>query len=70
MLENDFERGKIDSTLFIKRVSDHILLIQVYVDEIIFGSTDNSVLRFCKYYVGRIWNVNDEWIDILPWTAN
>ena len=43
LLENDFERGKIDLTLFIKRVGEHILLVQVYVDDIIFGSTNKSL---------------------------
>jgi len=43
LLENDFERGKIDSTLFIKRIGEHILLVQVYVDDIIFGSTNKSL---------------------------
>ena len=45
MLENNFERGKIDLTLFIKRVGEHILLVQIYVDDIIFGSTDNSLCK-------------------------
>nr|GEZ14055.1 hypothetical protein [Tanacetum cinerariifolium] len=31
--------GEIDKTLFIKRHKDDILLVQVYVDDIIFGST-------------------------------
>jgi len=35
LLEKDFEKGKIESTLFIKRVGDHILLIQVYVNDIL-----------------------------------
>ncbi|GJW17373.1 putative ribonuclease H-like domain-containing protein [Tanacetum coccineum] len=34
-----FQRGQIDKTLFIKRVKSDILLVQVYVDDIIFGST-------------------------------
>ncbi|GJZ16550.1 putative ribonuclease H-like domain-containing protein [Tanacetum coccineum] len=34
-----FQRGKIDNTLFIKRYKGDILLVQVYVDDIIFGST-------------------------------
>jgi len=45
LLENNFERGKIDLTLFIKRVDEHILLVQIYVDDIIFGSTDNSLCK-------------------------
>ncbi|GKD47832.1 putative ribonuclease H-like domain-containing protein [Tanacetum coccineum] len=36
-------RGKIDKTLFIRRVKSDILLVQVYVDDIIFGSTKNSL---------------------------
>ncbi|KAI3758884.1 hypothetical protein L6452_06456 [Arctium lappa] len=39
LLENDFERGVIDKTLFIKRKKKDILLVQIYVDDIIFGST-------------------------------
>ncbi|GKD37723.1 putative ribonuclease H-like domain-containing protein, partial [Tanacetum coccineum] len=33
------QRGQIDKTLFIKRVKGDIILVQVYVDDIIFGST-------------------------------
>nr|GEW10182.1 hypothetical protein [Tanacetum cinerariifolium] len=39
LLENRFKRGTIDKTLFIKKDIDDILLVQVYVDDIIFGST-------------------------------
>nr|GEW66352.1 hypothetical protein [Tanacetum cinerariifolium] len=39
LLDNRFNRGQIDKTLFIKRVKGDILLVQVYVDDIIFGST-------------------------------
>nr|GEW88852.1 hypothetical protein [Tanacetum cinerariifolium] len=36
LLENGFQRGKIDQTLFIKRQKGDILLVQIYVDDIIF----------------------------------
>nr|GEY81714.1 putative ribonuclease H-like domain-containing protein [Tanacetum cinerariifolium] len=36
-------RGQIDKTLFIKRYKDDILLVQVYVDDIIFGSTKKEL---------------------------
>nr|GEV11781.1 hypothetical protein [Tanacetum cinerariifolium] len=39
LLDNGFQRGQIDKTLFIKRVKGDILLVQVYVDGIIFRST-------------------------------
>ncbi|GKC25426.1 retrovirus-related pol polyprotein from transposon TNT 1-94 [Tanacetum coccineum] len=36
-------RGQIDKTLFIKRVKSDILLVQVYVNDIIFGSTKKNL---------------------------
>ncbi|GJR97554.1 putative ribonuclease H-like domain-containing protein [Tanacetum coccineum] len=43
LLENRFRRGTIDKTLFIKKDRGDILLVQVYVDDIIFGSTKKSL---------------------------
>ncbi|GKC39986.1 putative ribonuclease H-like domain-containing protein [Tanacetum coccineum] len=39
LLNNGFHRGKIGNTLFIKRYKGDILLVQVYVDDIIFCNT-------------------------------
>nr|GEZ98993.1 putative ribonuclease H-like domain-containing protein [Tanacetum cinerariifolium] len=39
LLENGFQRGTIDQTLFIKKQKGDILLVQIYVDDIIFGAT-------------------------------
>ena len=44
-MENDFKRGAIDKTLFIKNVKNDILLVQIYVDDIIFGSTRDKLCR-------------------------
>ncbi|GKB39878.1 putative ribonuclease H-like domain-containing protein [Tanacetum coccineum] len=43
LIENRFRRGIIDKTLFIKKDKGDILLVQVYVDDIIFGSTKKSL---------------------------
>ncbi|GJR82238.1 putative ribonuclease H-like domain-containing protein [Tanacetum coccineum] len=43
LLENGFQRGTIYKTLFIKKVKSDILLVQVYVDDIIFGSTKKEL---------------------------
>ncbi|GKB26044.1 retrovirus-related pol polyprotein from transposon TNT 1-94, partial [Tanacetum coccineum] len=43
LLENGFRRGIIDKTLFIKKDKVDILLVQVYVDDIIFGSRKKSL---------------------------
>nr|GEU44849.1 hypothetical protein [Tanacetum cinerariifolium] len=43
LMDNGFHRGQIDKTLFIQRHKDDILLVQVYVDDIIFGSTKKEL---------------------------
>nr|GEX39143.1 putative ribonuclease H-like domain-containing protein [Tanacetum cinerariifolium] len=45
LLENGFQTGKIDQTLFIKRQKGYILLVQIYVDDIIFGSTNKYLCK-------------------------
>jgi hypothetical protein len=45
LLNHDFIRGTIDKTLFIKKEKKAILLVQIYVDDIIFGSTQD---KMCK----------------------
>ncbi|GJX31740.1 putative ribonuclease H-like domain-containing protein [Tanacetum coccineum] len=40
LLQNGFSKGIIDPTLFTRRFDDDILVVQVYVDDIIFGSTN------------------------------
>nr|GEX43605.1 retrovirus-related Pol polyprotein from transposon TNT 1-94 [Tanacetum cinerariifolium] len=40
LIESGFQKGSIDTTLFIKKKGKHIMLIQIYVDDIIFGSTN------------------------------
>nr|GEV25234.1 putative ribonuclease H-like domain-containing protein [Tanacetum cinerariifolium] len=45
LLENGFQRGKIDQTLFIKKQKGDILLVQVYVDDIIFGSNNKDLCK-------------------------
>nr|GEX05640.1 hypothetical protein [Tanacetum cinerariifolium] len=44
LIESGFQKGSTDTTLFIKKKGKHIMLIQIYVDDIIFGSTNP------KYY--------------------
>ncbi|GJW76043.1 putative ribonuclease H-like domain-containing protein [Tanacetum coccineum] len=43
LLDNRFHKGKIDQTLFIKKQKGDILLVQVYVDDIIFSSTKKEL---------------------------
>nr|GEW78110.1 uncharacterized mitochondrial protein AtMg00810-like [Tanacetum cinerariifolium] len=48
LLQNGFQRGKIDQTLFIKRQKGDILLVQIYVDDIIFGATNKDLCKSFK----------------------
>nr|GFA47141.1 putative ribonuclease H-like domain-containing protein [Tanacetum cinerariifolium] len=45
LLENGFQRGKIDQTVFIKRQKGDILLVQIYADDIIFGATNKDLCK-------------------------
>ena len=48
-MSHRFTRGKTDQTLFIKREDDKLIVEQVYVDDIIFGSTkDELAYSFSK----------------------
>ena len=38
---------KVDSTLFIKKKGDDIIVVQIYVDDIIFWATIESL---CEYF--------------------
>ncbi|GJT58232.1 retrovirus-related pol polyprotein from transposon TNT 1-94 [Tanacetum coccineum] len=40
LLDNKFFKGAVDPTLFTRKTGKHILLVQIYVDDIIFASTD------------------------------
>ena len=43
LIDSGFEIGKVDQTLFIKQAKKDILVIQIYVDDIIFGSTTEKL---------------------------
>nr|GFB99533.1 putative ribonuclease H-like domain-containing protein [Tanacetum cinerariifolium] len=48
LLKNGFQRGAINQTLFIKRQREDFILVQVYVDDIIFGSSNPQLYREFK----------------------
>ncbi|GJV36384.1 retrovirus-related pol polyprotein from transposon TNT 1-94 [Tanacetum coccineum] len=43
LLDNKFSKGAVDPTLFTRKTGKHILLVQIYIDDIIFTSTDPKV---------------------------
>jgi hypothetical protein len=44
LIKNDFRIGKADSTLFTRKMGKDLFVCQIYVDDIIFGSTNESFL--------------------------
>ncbi|GJZ02270.1 ribonuclease H-like domain-containing protein [Tanacetum coccineum] len=67
LLDNGFQRGKIDKTLFIRRDKGDILLVQVYVDDIIFGSTKKSL---CTEFGENKNRKRDFWATVKAKTVN
>ncbi|GJW67395.1 retrovirus-related pol polyprotein from transposon TNT 1-94 [Tanacetum coccineum] len=47
LTEHKFVRGKIDNTLFVYKTHTDVILVQIYVDDIIFGS---SSTKLCKQF--------------------
>ena len=54
LIKNGFNRGKVDTTLFIKIKGHDILVVQIYVDDIIFDATNESLCQgFSKVMQGE-----------------
>jgi hypothetical protein len=47
LLKSEFEKGKADSTLFTHKFDNELFVCQIYVDDIIFGSTNEE---FCEEF--------------------
>ncbi|KAJ9561649.1 hypothetical protein OSB04_006809 [Centaurea solstitialis] len=45
LLSKGFKKGSVDSTLFLVKEGEHIVVIQIYVDDIIFGSTNRELCK-------------------------
>ena len=47
LIKNEFTIGKANSTLFTRKVDNELFVCQIYVDNIIFGSTNE---KFCEEF--------------------
>ena len=45
LLHNNFMRCKVDTILFIKNTDTDMIIIQIYVDDIIFGATNPNLCK-------------------------
>ena len=47
LMEKGFSRSSVDTTLFLKKHKHDMLVAQIYVDDIIFGATNQSL---CEHF--------------------
>ena len=52
-MENDFSRGSVNTTLFLKKNKYDLLVVQIYVDDIIFGATNH---KLCECFLKDMQN--------------
>ncbi|GJY25626.1 retrovirus-related pol polyprotein from transposon TNT 1-94 [Tanacetum coccineum] len=63
LVSKGFSKGSIDPTLFITKHGEDILLVQIYVDDIIFGSTNPKLskrfekLMHSKFDMSMMWEL-------------
>ncbi|GKA61247.1 copia protein [Tanacetum coccineum] len=54
LLSQEFSKGAVDPTLFTKKACHNILLVQIYVDNIIFASTNHAMCdEFAKIMTSK-----------------
>ncbi|GJT36680.1 retrovirus-related pol polyprotein from transposon TNT 1-94 [Tanacetum coccineum] len=51
LIKSGFTKGVVDPTLFTRKAGKHILLVQIYVDDIIFASTNPKA---CKLFAFKM----------------
>ncbi|GJT24148.1 retrovirus-related pol polyprotein from transposon TNT 1-94, partial [Tanacetum coccineum] len=53
LISQQFSKGAVDPTLFIQHAENNILLVQIYVDDIIFASTNTAM---CNEFANQMTN--------------
>lgn len=58
LLSIGFTRGKVDNTLFVQTTHGASIYVQIYVDDIIFGSTDDKLCRRFSKLMSEKYNMS------------
>ena len=45
LTEHEFKRGSTDTTLFITKDNNHFVVVEIYVDDLVFGATNDSLAQ-------------------------
>ena len=43
LFEKGFSKGKVDTTFFINKFEHELLIVQIYIDDIIFGTINHCL---------------------------
>jgi hypothetical protein len=70
LLTNGFKVGKADPTLFTKTIDKDLFICQIYVDNIIFGSTNKSSCEEFSRIMIQKFDVHDGGVEVFPWISN
>jgi hypothetical protein len=66
LIANGFKVGKDDPTLLTKIIANDLFVCQIYVDDIIFGSTNKSTCEeFSRIIYSKIRDVYDGGVEVL-----
>ena len=49
LTEHGFKKGSVDTTLFIRKDNNSFVIAQIYVDDIVFGATNDSLAHSSTY---------------------
>ncbi|KAI0497222.1 hypothetical protein KFK09_020444 [Dendrobium nobile] len=58
LLEREFVKGSVDTTLFLRRAGDDLLIIQIYVDDILFRSSNKNLCDDFSKIMSREFEMN------------
>jgi hypothetical protein len=71
LITNGFKVSKADPTLFNKTIAKDLFICQIYVDDIIFRSTNKfSCEEFSRIMIQKNQDVYNGGVEIFPWIPN
>ncbi|GJV00434.1 retrovirus-related pol polyprotein from transposon TNT 1-94 [Tanacetum coccineum] len=68
LIKHEYSMGMVDNTLFTKKSKSHLIIVQIYVDNIIFGSTsqnlcdDFSKIMHDEFEMSMMGELNSSWV--------
>ena len=62
-MKNGFEQGKVDTTLLCKNYESQFLLVQLYVDDIIFSTTNEMLCEDFSKLMQTKFELPENYVD-------